>query len=209
LPSKETIDKCDQQVVVFKSLLEELRKELLDASIYFDIWVQLWPTPQVVDVINRYKGFFLHVRKTLLDQFSIKICNVLSNDSTAPSFYRIFKILENNPSLASTIDPKPLRKRLKQHRKVLDGIKHYRNKKAAHWDTQVVAEKKPVLYGDSKKLLKELQEVFNVISGAATKRVWSFKISQHGDTTALLDHLNELMSTHQERIDDLGKGSIS
>jgi hypothetical protein len=56
-----------QQTAEFKSLLEELRKQLLDASIYFDIWEQLWPTTQVVDVINRYKGLFMPTRKAILD----------------------------------------------------------------------------------------------------------------------------------------------
>ena len=193
----------EAQTKEFRSLLEELRKQLLDASIYFDVWQQLWPTAQVVDVINRYKGFFLPTRKALLDQFFIKVCNVVSNDPRSPSFYKVFKMLDTSPTLAPSIDVRALRKRLKKHRAVLTAIDNYRNKKAAHWDIDVAVEKKPVLYGDSKKMLKELQDVFNEISGASTKNLWSFKVSQHGDTTALLNHLNELRIIHKKRIDEL------
>jgi hypothetical protein len=199
-----------QEIAAFKALLEELRKQLLDASMHFEIWESLWPTSQVVDVINRYKGFFLPTRNAHLSQFFIKVCNVVNNDSKSPSFYRIFKMLENNPQMAPGVDTKLLRKRLRQYKGILQGVNNYRNTKAAHWDTtNQVAERKPVLFGDSKRMLKELQDIFNEICGAATDGVWSFKVSQHGDTTALLDNLIELRIIHKKRIDSLRRETQS
>ena len=58
------------QIIELKSVLEELRRPLLDASMHFEIWEGLWPTKQVVDVINRYKGFFMPTRKAILTKFS-------------------------------------------------------------------------------------------------------------------------------------------
>jgi len=191
----------EQETAELKSLLEELRRQLLEASMHFDIWVGLYPTAQVVDVINRYKGFFLPTTKAHFDQFCVRISNIVSSDYRAPSLYKVFKILDANPSLAQNVDIRSLRKRLKQHRKVLEGIKFYRNTKGAHWDTGQVIKRKPVFYGESKRLLKELQEMFNEISGASTNNVWSFKVSQHGDTTALLNHLNELRTIHAQQTD--------
>jgi len=52
--------------------------------------------------------------------------------------------------------------------------------------------------------LKDLQEMFNEICRAATKNTWSFKVSQHGDTATLLNHLNELKIIHKNRIDEMG-----
>ena len=187
----------------FRSLLEELRKQLLDAAIYFEAWEQIWPTAQVVDVINRYKGFFQPTRKALFDQFSIKICNVISNDRRSPSFHKVFKMLDTYPNLAPNIDVQSLRRRLKQHRAVLTAIDDYRNTKAAHWDVQLTVKKKPVLYGDTRKMLEELEDMFNEISGAATNNFWSFKPIPHGDTVALLNHLNETRIIHKKRIDEL------
>jgi hypothetical protein len=112
-------------------------------------------------------------------------------------------MLDTNPSLAPRVDAQELRKRLKQHRITITNIDNYRNTRAAHWDMNIPVEKKPVLYGETKKMLKELQDTFNKISGAATKNVWSFEPIPRGDTTALLNHLNELKIIHKKRIDEL------
>ncbi len=68
---------------------------------------------------------------------------------------------------------------------------------------EIPAQRKPILFGDCKRMLGELQNIFNEISGAATKNLWSFKPIQHGDTNALLNHLNELRAIHKQRIDIL------
>ena len=53
----------------FKSLLNAVRLQLLDAQMHFDIWEELWPTQEKVDIINAYKGFFLPTRDAHLDRF--------------------------------------------------------------------------------------------------------------------------------------------
>ena len=179
----------EEQTKEFKSLLENLRKQLLDACIHFDIWVQLFPTAQIVDVINQYFGFFQPTREAHLDRFFIKVSNVVSNDPKSPSFYRIFKMLDNSPTLASEVNVRSLRNRLKQHKEVLKRIEEYRNKRVAHWDTQEQAQRKPVLFGDSKRMLEELQDIFNEISSAHSGEEWSFKYSQHSNTSRLLNVL--------------------
>jgi adenosyl cobinamide kinase/adenosyl cobinamide phosphate guanylyltransferase len=181
--------KDEEQEAEFRSLLEKLRQQLLAASVHFDVWVQLFPTTQVVDVINQYKGFFQPTREAHLDQFFIKVSNVVSNDPRSPSFHRIFKMLDNNPALASGVDVQLLRKRLEQHKEVLERIKKHRNKRAAHWDTQEQVQRKPVLLGESKRMLEELQGIFNEISGAHSKNVWSFKYSEQSDSSSLLNVL--------------------
>ena len=179
----------EKQVLDFETLLEDLRKQLLDACVHFDIWVQLFPTAQVVDVINQYIGFFQHTRVAHLDRFIIKVSNVFSNHHSSPSFYRIFKMLDNNAVLALGVDVQSLRKRLKQHKKVIEAIKEYRNTRGAHWDTQEEAQRKPVLFGKSKRMLEELQDIFNEISGAHSGNIWEFRYSQQSNTSSLLNTL--------------------
>ncbi|MDO8577889.1 MAG: hypothetical protein Q7R50_01775 [Dehalococcoidales bacterium] len=189
-PTKTIIEEISAEE--FKVLLEELRKQLLDASMYFDIWEQIWPTSHVVDVINRYKGFFLPVKSALFDQFSIKICTVTGNDPRLPSFYRIFKILDTNPNLTPGVDVQSLRKRLKPHKAVLAAIKSYRNTTAAHRDvTTQVVERKPVLFDESKRMLKEFQGIFNMVYKAAENATWSFQTLEHNDASSALNDLNE------------------
>ena len=198
----------------FRSLIEKLRQELLAASVDFDISIRLFPTAQVVDVINQYIGFFQPTRKAHLDRFIIKVSNLVSNEPRSPSFHRIFRMLDNNPALAPGVDVQSLRKRLMQHKEVLKRIKKYRDKRAAHWDTQEQVQRKPVLFGDSKRMLEELQDIFNEISGAHSGNLWSFKYSQQGDTSSLLDVLKlcreqNLVTLAREvnmgRIEELGR----
>ncbi|MBN1862405.1 MAG: hypothetical protein JW790_02040 [Dehalococcoidales bacterium] len=193
----------------FRSLLEELRKQLLDASIHFEIWEGFWHTTQVVDVINRYNGFFLPTRNAHIDRFYIKVCNVVSSNPSQPSFYRVFSMLNENATLAPDLDIRSLKKRLKSYKKTLKAIEQHRNTKAAHWDMKIQAQRKPILFGECKRMLEELQNIFNEISGAATENVWSFKPIQHGDTNALLNHLNELRIIHKQRINELNSRAKS
>lgn len=177
------------QITEFKCLLEELRKQLLDASMHFEIWEGLWPTEQIVDVINQFKGFFLPTRNAHIDRFYIKVCNIVSNRSSQPSFYRVFSMLNKNATLAPALDVRLLKKRLKSHKKTLSAIEQYRNSRGAHWDTEIPTQRKPILFGDCRRMLEELQNIFNEISGASTKNVWSFKPLQHDDTSRLLNEL--------------------
>jgi len=172
------------------SLLEELRKQLLEACTHFDIWLELWPTEDKVGILNAYKGFFLPTRKAHLDQWVIKVSNIVSNDAKAPSFYRVLRMLDRNASLAPGVDVGALRTRLKSQEKVLKAIEQYRNKRAAHWDTTVAQPLDPVLVGDSRRLLEELEKIFNEVHYAHTRsQRWAFKLVQHGDTSLLLDNL--------------------
>ena len=98
-------------------------------------------------------------------------------------------MLDINTALAPGVDVRSLRNRLKQHKEVLKRIKEYRDKRGAHWDIKEQAQQKPVLFGDSKRMLEELQEVFNEISRAHSRNEWSFGTSQQGNTTSLLNSL--------------------
>jgi hypothetical protein len=193
----------EPQCAKCKHNLEELAKQLLDASIYFDIWEKIWPTPQIVDTINEYRGFFLPASQAILDQFFIKICNVLSNDQRAPSFYKVFKILDENLNLVPTINVKSLRIRLKQHNKTIIKINNYRKTRAAHWDIDATVEKMPVLYGEVKKMLKELQDVYNEILGGFEKGEQSFELVENFNTTGLLNVLSKLRIIRKLRISEI------
>lgn len=132
-----TLSTEKQQVKEFESLLDEVRKQLLDAQIHFDIWEQLWPTEENVHIINVYRGFFQPTRIAHLDRFFIKASNVMSNDPTSPSFYRVLNMIRKDVNLAPGIELRALRNRLKKQKNLIERIRQYRNKRAAHWDTEV------------------------------------------------------------------------
>ena len=198
---KETKVKSEKEE--FEYVLGILRQQLLDASCHFDIWEQLCPTEKVVDVISRYKGFFQPSRAAHLESLAIKVSDIVSNKANAPSFFRILKMVEINSELAPDIDVCEVKKCIQIHKKTLEAIKNFRNTRVAHWDTSVEKLEKPVLFGDTKRMLKEFVDIFNKISASHSKNIWSFRYSQQSDVVSLIDGLKRLKAGDKRRIEEL------
>ena len=201
--ASETERKIKNEQEEFENVFEILQKQLLAASVHYYIWEHLWPTEKVVDVINQYIGFFQPTRDAHLDRLIIKVSDILSYKPNAPSFYRILNMLGRNSSLAPDVNVREIKKRLKKHRKVLEAIKYFRNNRVAHWNTSVEKLAKPVLFGDTKRMLTELKSISNEISGSHSRMIHAFRYSQQGDTIALLDGLKKKRDEDQKRIERL------
>ena len=194
---EERDQQLDQE---FKLRLDELRKQILEACVHFDIYEDLWPTKEKVDVINRYRGYFIPARLAHFNQFTIKISEIFSNRITAPSFHNVFKMLRIDPKLAPGIELQSLAKRLRQHKKTIEAITNYRNGSAAHSDVvwgsegkislnEEKPERKPILFGNTKKMLDDIKEIFNKICLHSTRKLWSFNPLEQYDTDNILNHL--------------------
>ncbi len=184
----------------FKYLLDKLRKQILAASIHFNICIDLWPTKERVNVINRYRGYFIPARSAHFNQFTIIIHEIFSTRANAPSFFNVFKIIRISPKLTPAIELRLIEKRLKQYNKIKDAIMDYRNRTAAHSYVilgvdgklllnQEKLKRKPIIFGDTKKLLEEMRDIFNTISSAHSKNLWSFEPLEHNHTKYMLDKL--------------------
>jgi hypothetical protein len=201
-PEEETNVKSEEEE--FEYVLDVLRRQLLDASSYFFIFEQLWPTEKAVDVIRRHKGFFQPTRAAHLASVMIKVREIVSNKADAPSFYRILKMVERNPSLARDINVREIRRRIRKHRKTFEATKDYCNKRVAHWVTSVEDDevKRPLLLA-TKRMLKEFGDIFNEISASHSKNVWSFKYSEQSDVITLIDGLKRLRAEDKKRIEEM------
>ena len=206
--SKSTETNLKDEQGEFEYVFEILRQQLLDASTHFYIWEQLFPTEKVIDIINRYIGFFQPTREAHLDGLIIKVSEILSTKPNAASFYRILNMIGRNPDLAPHINVHEIRKRLRNHKKVVEAIKDYRNKRVAHWDTTCVKERdvpeyagikklgKPMFFGETKEMLAELQAIYNKISSSHSREIhiYAFKYGQQGDTISLLETLRKSLA---------------
>jgi len=191
----------EQRLTELELLLDEVRKQLLDAQIHFDIWEQLWPTEENARVLNAFRGFFTPTRNAHLDRFFIKVSNVVSNDPTSPSFYRLINMLSVAPSLAPGIDIRSLRSRLKKEKGLLARIWRYRNRRAAHWDMDVSEPLVPVQLGESRQMLMELEELFNEINRAhAIGHGWMFQPVERSDTRSLLSSLRQMFPSGSPKV---------
>ena len=195
-----TEDPTIRQVKEFEYRLDKLRKQILAANIHFNICIDLWPTKERVNVINRYRGYFIPARSAHFNQFAIIIYNIFRNKANAPSFHNIFKMISMNPILTPGLDPRLLANRLKKHNNTKDAIISYRNKTAAHsylsFDVngkpslnEEKLKRKPIIFGATKRLLEEMKEIFNIVSEAHSKALWSFEPQEFKHTQYMLDKL--------------------
>ena len=182
----------------FESLIEEVRKQLLAAQTHFDIWEALYfRSEDVAAVLDMYKGFFVPTIDAHVTVFFIKALNVVDSDKRAPSFHRVFRMIERDSTLAPGLSLEALLHRLEKQQDTLDRLKSVRNKRAAHWDTK--SEPDTVLVEESRTLLQELQSIFNDIHNAHAGSMWRFKLldDHHtGDVVlALKEYLDILPNT--------------
>lgn len=183
----------------FELLLENVRRQLLEAQLHFDIWAQLQPTKENVDVIEAYRGFFLPSQNAHIDRFYIKISSVVSSDRREPSLHRLLRMLDRDPGLAPGIDVRSLRTGLGKQRALLERITDYRRKRAAHWDTGNSESLDPARVGEIQQLLAEMESIFNQIHRAHTgHEVWSFEVVEHDDATRMLDRLRKARQTAKQ-----------
>jgi hypothetical protein len=200
-PKKEM--KVRNEKEEFEYVFDIMENQLLAASVHFYIWEQLWPSEKVVDVINQYIGFFQPTRDAHLERLIMKVNDILSSKQEAPSLYRILNMVGRNSSLAPDVNVHEIKQRLRKHRKVLEAIEYFRNKRVAHWDTSVKKLEKPVLFGDTKRMLNELKDISNEISGSHSGRIHAFRYSQQGDVIALIGGLRRKRAEDRRRIERL------
>jgi len=186
-------------VAAFDELLQRVEHELLRAQEHFDNWEAIFPTQQVIDVLNRYVGFFRPTIDAHIAQFFIKVANVTGTDQRLPSLYRLFKMIEEHADLAPNVNIKTLRSRLKAQRQLLERVRKFRDTRIAHFDTTIKPD--AVLFGESRSLLQELEDVFNEIRIAHKGRRKAFDWwGQQHDAKELLCTLEE---AHAQRSKDL------
>lgn len=202
--SEKSIEKEQEE---FENIFAILQKLLLGASVNLYIWEQLWPTEKVVGTINQYKGFFQPTRAAHVDGLVLKVSVVLSNDSNAPSFYRILNMIGANSNLAPDIDGREIKKRLRKHKEVLEAISDYRNKRVAHWDTSVEKLDKRVLLGPAKKMLEELKGISNQISASHSGQIHAFRYLEQGDTNRFLEALKRKRDLDRKLIEYMKKNN--
>jgi hypothetical protein len=201
--ASETETKLKNEQGGFENVFEILRKQLLAASVHLYIWEQLWPTEKVVEVINQYKGFFQPTRDAHLDRLIMRVSDILSNKANAPSFYRVLNMIGIDSNLAPDINVHETKKRLRKHKEVLEAIKDYRDKRVAHWDTSVEKLAKPVLLGLTKKMLKELEDIYNRISASHSSETWVFRYVEERNTSSLLEALKKKRALDRKLIEYL------
>ena len=114
----------------FARQLNELQREISRAIRSYRIRLALWETQGVVDILNRYRYFFVPVRDALYGTMVMGFAKVFDRDSRTVSLKNLMKVAEED---VADLVPNMTRKKidelehsLSQHDAILKAIKRLR-----------------------------------------------------------------------------------
>jgi len=193
----------------FARQLNQLQREVFRAIISYQVRLALWETPEVVDILNCYRGFFIPVRDALYGTMVVGFAKVFDRDSRTMSLRNLLKVAKGNmaqlvPNM--TIEKiEELERRLSQHDAVLRVIKKLRDQHFAHLDARPKPEL-PLIKRDIEQMIETLKDVFNQFSAGHDKSVysWSYQTNRSGwETSEILRILSEDAEARKAEADAL------
>jgi len=181
----------------FKRQLDELQRQIFRAIVSYQVRLALWETPGVVDILNRYRGFFIPVRDALYGTMFMGFAKVFDHDSRTVSLKNLMKVAkEDVADLVPNMTRKKiddLEQRLSQHDAILKAIKRLRDQHLAHLDA-APKPNLPLIKKDVDQMIKTLEDVFNQLSQGHDGSVysWSYQANRSaGETSEILRILSE------------------
>lgn len=182
-----------EAIETFRALLQAIEDELYLATSHINIYKQLDDKRQYQQVHDRYPGFFKWTLEAHRIAFYIRISNVLVHEPRAPSLYRALGMIDKRPDLAPEVQPRKMRRDLRNLQELSGRSLGLRNKRFAHRDMS--ADPPPVRFNESLDLLAELQRLYNIIFLAHHNRTFDFDYSApDNDTEALMVDLQTFVT---------------
>ncbi len=193
----------------FARQLNELQREIFHAILSYQVWLALWETPEVVNILNRYRGFFIPVRDALYGIMVMGFAKVFDRDSRTMSLKNLMKEAKEDvaqlvPNM--TIEKiEELEQRLSNHDAILEVIKQLRNQRFAHLDANP-QPKLPLIKRDVDQMIETLKDVFNQLSLGHDRGSydWSFQSRRSvWETSEILRILGEDAQAQKAKADAL------
>ena len=154
----------------FKRRLEELHQSVIAPGLaFYAVYKALWPTGQVLGVINRFIGFFGLVRVALHGMMLMQFAKVFDKDSRAIGLTNLLRSAKEDVNRltphATRTDLEEMLTQLLKHEKQLEKIKRIKNTRLAHLDSRPY-ERVPLPKGELDRLVEAIQSVFKQLSYA-------------------------------------------
>ena len=164
----------------FPRQLKELQKQIFYAVLSYNVYIALWPTEEVVNILNRHRGFLIPVRNALYDTMMMGFAKVFDRDRRTMSLVNLMHEAKDSTvdlvPHVSISDIQAMDSQLSQHEHVLTIIKNLRDQRLAHNDANP-RPLRPPKKGEIDNLIKTLEGVFNKLSSGHDKSIydWSFQ----------------------------------
>jgi hypothetical protein len=191
----------------FSRQLGELRSQVSDAVLSYNVYMALWPTEETVDILNRHRGFFSPIRNALYHNMMMGFAKVFDRDRRTISLVNLLR--EAGSGTADLVprlsinDMQAMDAQLSQCEHVLLKLKNLRDQELAHKD----ANPKPVprpKKGEIDNLIETIEGIFNSLSSGHDGSIWHFpKELSAEQTSEVLRILQEEMKKRKAETDRL------
>ena len=197
----------------FAEQLKELQRQIFLAIVSYQVRLALWETPEVVNILNRYGGFFSPVRDALWETMVMGFAKVFDHDTRTVSLKNLMKVAkEDSANLVPNMTKEKieeLEQRLSEHHAVLTAIKRLRDQYLAHLDA-TPEPKLPLIKRDVDQMIETLKDVFNQLSQGRGGSVysWSYQTNRSAwETSEILRILTEDAHAQEAKANALMKAS--
>ncbi len=190
----------------FVSRRDQLCSLLLRAKCYYVITLELWPTPERVDILNRFLGFFGLVRQAVIDAAFLSYAKAYDSDSRTASICVLLDAAKATPSIlapnATDGELDALETLVRSNDRILGNLRRLRNQRLAHMDASPSGDMS-LEKGKLDRLVEDTECAFNALSRMHDRSTTLF-LMQVGDTE---HHTRQVVETLQKAEDARRKRS--
>lgn len=184
----------------FVSRREQLRSLVLRAKCYYVITLELWPTPERVNIINRFLGFLGLVRQAMVDAAFLSYAKVYDTDSRTASIRVLLDAAKANARVlapnAGEGELDALEALIRSNDQTLGNLRRLRDQRLAHIDSSPKGDMS-LEKGKLDRLVADTEQAFNDLSRMHDSSATLFSI-QVGDTER---HTRQVIETLQNAED--------
>jgi len=184
----------------FVSRRDQLRSLLLRAKCYYVITLELWPTPERVDILNRFLGFLGLVRQAVNDAALLSYAKAYDTDSRTASIRVLLNAAKADAGVlapnAGDGELDALEALVRTNDKTLKNLRRLRDQRLAHIDSNPTGDM-ALEKGKLDKLVQDTEQAYNDLSRMHDRSVTLFSI-QVDDTER---HTRQVIETLQNAED--------
>ena len=131
------------------------------------ITLELWPTPERVDILNRFLGFFSLIRQAVIDSALLSYAKVYDHDSRTASIPVLLTAAKTNPNILAPHskdgDLAALEALVRKNDRTLGNLRRLRNQRLAHTDAYPTGDMS-LPKGKLDQLVEDTEQAFNELS---------------------------------------------
>ena len=162
----------------FSEGIKKVHQDIASGMLTWEVYLELWPTEKVVDILNKRIDFFMPVRRALLDSTISSFGKVLDKNQRTWSLTNLLIQAEKDHSaLVPCLEESKIRnfrRTLSMDQTIVDKIKTLRDQHVAHHDMNPLVKDNPTI-GEITEFINLLEKVANEISYAHNRSRYLFQ----------------------------------